>query len=100
MITCLFWPLGPALLSLPLSLSLFLFAPRQECHSLVRDSVLLALRHPWKGTRITIQFLCQMLFVRGLLGSDPADLTLESATPSPRQRSIWHQLNIDSTSIS
>ena len=38
--------------------------------------------------------------VRGLLGTDPPpDLTLESASPSPPQGSIWHRFNIDSTSI-
>ena len=40
------------------------------------------------------------LVVRGLLGTDPPDLTLESASPSPPQRSIWHRFDIDSTSIS
>ena len=37
--------------------------------------------------------------VRGLLGTDPPDLTLESASPSPPQRSIWHRFDIDSTLI-
>ena len=40
------------------------------------------------------------VLVRGLLGTDPADLTLESALPSLPQGSIWHRFNIDSTSIS
>ena len=30
--------------------------------------------------------------VRGLLGTDPPDVTLESTLPSPPQESIWHQL--------
>ena len=30
-------------------------------------------------------------FVRGLLGTGPADPTLESASPSPPQASIWHR---------
>ena len=38
--------------------------------------------------------------VRGLLGTDPPDLTLESASPSPPQGSIRHRFDIDSTSIS
>ena len=37
--------------------------------------------------------------VRGLLGTAPPDPTLESASPSPRQGSIWHRFNIDSTLI-
>ena len=36
--------------------------------------------------------------VRGLLGTGPPDPTLESASPSPPQGSIWHRFNIDSTS--
>ena len=39
------------------------------------------------------------IVVRGFLGTDPPDLTLESASPSP-ERSIWHRLDMDSTSIS
>ena len=39
-------------------------------------------------------------FVRGLLGTGPPDPTLESASLSPPQGSIWHRFNIDSTSIS
>ena len=35
--------------------------------------------------------------VRGLLGTDPPDLTLESASPSPPPGSIWYRFNIDST---
>ena len=35
----------------------------------------------------------------GLLGTAPPDSTLESASPSPRQGSIWHRFNIDSTLI-
>ena len=38
-------------------------------------------------------------FVRGLLGTDPLELTLESASPSPAQGSIWHQFDIDLTLI-
>ena len=34
-------------------------------------------------------------FVRGLLGTGPPDPTLESASPSPPQRSIWHRFNIE-----
>ena len=37
-------------------------------------------------------------FVRGLLGTGPPDPSLESASPSPPQGSIWHRFNIDSTS--
>ena len=37
--------------------------------------------------------------MRGLLGKDPPDPTLESASPSPPQGSIWHRFNIDSTLI-
>ena len=37
--------------------------------------------------------------VRGLLGTGPPDPTLESASPSPPQGSIWHRFNIDSTLI-
>ena len=37
--------------------------------------------------------------MRGLLGTDPPDPTLESASPSPPQGSIWHRFSIDSTSI-
>ena len=37
--------------------------------------------------------------VRGLLGTAPPDPTLESASPSPPQGSIWHRFNIDSTLI-
>ena len=37
--------------------------------------------------------------VRGLLGTDPPGPTLESASPSPPQGSIWHRFSIDSTSI-
>ena len=37
--------------------------------------------------------------VRGLLGTGPPDPTLEFASPSPPQGSIWHRFNIDSTSI-
>ena len=36
-------------------------------------------------------------FVRGLLGTSPPDSTLESASPSPTQGSIWHRFNIDLT---
>ena len=38
--------------------------------------------------------------VRGLLGTDPTDLTLESAPPSPPRGSIWHRFDIDLKSIS
>ena len=37
--------------------------------------------------------------VRGLLGTDSPDPTLESASPSPPQGSIWHRFDIDSASI-
>ena len=37
-------------------------------------------------------------FVRGLLGTGPPDPTLESASPSPAQGSIWHRFHVDSTS--
>ena len=46
----------------------------------------------WKATKV----------VRGLLGTappPPPDPTLESASPSPPQGSIWHRFNIDLTSI-
>ena len=33
--------------------------------------------------------------MRGLLGTDPLDLTLESASPSPPQGQIWHRFDID-----
>ena len=33
----------------------------------------------------------------GLLGADPPDLTLKSASPSPSRGSIWHRFDIDST---
>ena len=39
------------------------------------------------------------VLVRGLLGTGPPDATLESASPSPPQGPISHQLNIDSTLI-
>ena len=42
----------------------------------------------------------QIRFVRGLLGTDPPDPTLESASPSHPQGSIWHRFSIHSTSIS
>ena len=35
--------------------------------------------------------------MRGLLGTDPPDPNLESASPSPSQGSIWHWFTIDST---
>ena len=35
-------------------------------------------------------------FVRGLLGTDPPDPTLESASPSPPQGSIWHRDMVES----
>ena len=38
--------------------------------------------------------------VTGLIGTDPPDLTLESASPAPPWGAIWHRFNIDSTSIS
>ena len=34
--------------------------------------------------------------VRGFLGADPLDLTLESASPSPPQGSIWHRNRVKS----
>ena len=37
--------------------------------------------------------------VRGLLGRDPPDLTLESTSPSPPQASVWHRFIIDASSI-
>ena len=37
--------------------------------------------------------------MRGLLGTGPPDPTLESASPSPSQGSIWHRIDIDSTLI-
>ena len=37
--------------------------------------------------------------VRCLLGTGPPDPTLESASPSPPQGSIWHRFDIDSTLI-
>ena len=33
--------------------------------------------------------------MRGLLGTDPPDLTLESGSPSPPQGSIWHRFDTD-----
>ena len=37
--------------------------------------------------------------VRGLLGTGPPEPTLESASPSPPQGSIWHRFDIDSILI-
>ena len=37
----------------------------------------------------------QFRVVRGLLGTGPLDPTLESASPSPPQGSIWHRFDID-----
>ena len=37
--------------------------------------------------------------MRGLLGTGPPEPTLESASPSPPQGSIWHRFNIDSTVV-
>ena len=37
-------------------------------------------------------------FVRGLLGTDPQNPTLESASPSPSQGSIWHRNRVKSMS--
>ena len=41
----------------------------------------------------------QPTLARGLLGTGRPDPTLESASPSPPQGSIWHRFNIDSTLI-
>ena len=45
----------------------------------------------------TCAFFCFRI-VRGLLGTAPPDPTLESASLSPPQGSIWHRFNIESTS--
>ena len=45
----------------------------------------------------TIRLGCRV--VRFFFGTGPLEPTLESASPSPPQGSIWHRFNIDSTLI-
>ena len=40
--------------------------------------------------------VCKPWFARGLSGTDPPDLTFESASPFPPQGSIWHRFDVDS----
>ena len=47
------------------------------------------------GVEIVFQKVCE-----GFVRHRPPDPTLESASPSPPQGSIWHRFDIDSTSIS
>ena len=53
---------------------------------------------PWECSKS----LCKKVRVHfsfPILGTDPLDLTLESASPSPAPGSIWHRFDIDSTLI-
>ena len=91
---CTSWFLH-ALESIPAKLTLFSgFGPHR---SVARDAPR-ALGGGGRGTvasgRCTLQTAAKV--VRGLLGTGPPDPTLESASPSPPQGSIWHRDRVKS----